>query len=88
MPIDAKSKLEMSSNIAIVNSSSPMPQILFMVNLYRLIIQIPIGSYFHKTVALKNCFYNFSNPKIGVLIKHKKKCKDFFCGFKHECIYF
>ena len=53
MPIDAKSKMEISTNIAIVISSSRTPQTLLLVNMNLIIMQIPVGVYFHDKVALK-----------------------------------
>ena len=52
MPIDAKSKMEISTNIAIVISSSRTPQTLLLVNMNLIIMQIPVGVYFHDKVAL------------------------------------
>ena len=53
MPIDAKSKMEMITNIAVVVSSSQMPQTLLLVNLNLLIKQKLGGTYFLNTVAFK-----------------------------------
>ena len=69
MPIDAKSKMEMITNIAVVVSSSLMRQIILLVNLNLLIKQILVGTYFLNAIALKKISFQKFKKKLQKWIK-------------------